>query len=531
MAPPSQELTLAHPQKDDDLSYGRHLASQAEPADIDNGKASYSSRSPGSFSSNNEVPEDFITEYLGSSPLLSSFSMTPSTEERGTSIFVTNFVSAQSWPSQGHFHFLTDICRTSGHDAWLSHAMTAVGLGWQANASKSPQIMIQARKEYAAALRATNHALRSGDATKDSTLLAIMVLSIFENVTGKKEISMKAWTEHLNGAAELLKLRGTAQLKTAVGYNMFLQISSHYLITCMQREVPLPEEIRWLRAEATKQLDGLMPVSGLFTALDQFTAFRGKVKDGDLTDAEEILREGVRIDGLLAEVFTKAPREWTYETVYTNEDPEVIYNGRYDIYYDYWVAQVWNGVRACRLLLNERLRAKLLQGFASVPPLFVSEEYTALFQMTTRTILRMRDEILYTVPQHVGYVTRKPFTRPSGTVSPVTAQDGSSSTDSPSPPAAESSMQTSIFNWKRRGPPPVAASGYFLMWPLFVSGLTRLSSQEMRNVTTDRLLYVAEVMGIHQAYALADYLDSMLVNIDLTKPWFPSKRPHFGNFE
>ncbi|KAH8801680.1 hypothetical protein F5884DRAFT_524046 [Xylogone sp. PMI_703] len=474
-----------------------------------------------SISSDTLIESD--VEHYSVHPLtLSSFAIVPTTEQRGTSFFVNNFVAPHSWPSQGHFSFLDEVCRKDGLDEWLMHGMAAVGLACQANSTKSTHLMYQARKEYTAALRATNNALRSSDATKDSTLLTIMVLSIFETVTGKKESSMKAWAEHLSGAAELIKLRGDSQLKTQVGYGMFLQITSHYMIACMQRDVPLPPDLARLRTKAIKQLNGSVPATPLLAAVDRFTAFRAAMKSGTLAGPESILREGLAIDGLFASVFKDVEREWFYETVYTDTDPEVIYNGRYDIYYDYWVAQIWNSVRACRLLLNERIRGQLLIGFASVPPLFLSEEYTALLQTTTETILQMRDEILYSVPQHIGYVTRKPFTRPSGSVSTIPTRN----TNSSSPP--DYSASPSILDWRPKEGPVIAAAGYFLLWPLFVSGLTRLTSPEVRELTIERLRYVADVMGMQQAHACADYLASMMSNIDMSKPGYPMKRPLFG---
>ncbi|RFU24838.1 hypothetical protein B7463_g11496, partial [Scytalidium lignicola] len=490
-----------------------HVSTPASDVSADSYETSRSSgRTPSSFSSSDSVD----------SPALSSFAMVPSMGQRGTTFFVNNFVAQQSWPSQGHFSFLIDICRRDGLDDWLLHGMTAVGLACQANSTKSSQLMVQARREYMAALRATNKALRSPDATKDSTVVTIMVLSIFETVTGKKEGSIKAWADHLNGAASLIKLRGDSQLQTQVGYSIFLQITSHYMIACMQREVALPEDLAKLRTDAIKQLNGSVPATPLLTAVDQFTAFRAAIKSGTLSSPEDILREGLSVDGMFASVFSNVEREWLYETVYTNADPEIIYNGRYDIYHDYWVSQLWNAVRGCRLLLNEKLRAQLLDGFASVPPLFISEEYTALFQITTQTILQMRDEILYSVPQHIGYVTRKPFSRPSGSVSTIPTKNSTVS----SPP--DSSSPPSILNWKPRNGPVTAAAAYFLQWPLFVSGLTRITTPEVRAITIERLRYLAEVMGMQQSHALADYLTDMIPNLDMTKPGFPSKRPHFG---
>ncbi|KAL5328978.1 hypothetical protein ACEPPN_002487 [Leptodophora sp. 'Broadleaf-Isolate-01'] len=73
--------------------------------------------------------------------------------------------------------------------------------------------MKQARQKYALALRLINKALRSPkDVLKNSALLAVLMLAIFETTAGSKQLSLKEWRHHMNGAATLLKLRGRSQL-------------------------------------------------------------------------------------------------------------------------------------------------------------------------------------------------------------------------------------------------------------------------------------------------------------------------------
>lgn len=89
------------------------------------------------------------------------------------------------------------MCRAQGMDAvTLTPSVVAAGLAAFANTTKDPELMGQARRHYLVSLRNINAALRSSaDAIKDSTLVAIMVVSIFESTTGSNRISMKAWTE------------------------------------------------------------------------------------------------------------------------------------------------------------------------------------------------------------------------------------------------------------------------------------------------------------------------------------------------
>jgi len=74
------------------------------------------------------------------------------------------------------------------------------------------------------AIQLTNAALTSPeDVIKDSTLMAIHVLGLFETVTGCRQRSIKDWSEHLHGAAAVIKLRGPDQIKTRPGRHMLIQ--------------------------------------------------------------------------------------------------------------------------------------------------------------------------------------------------------------------------------------------------------------------------------------------------------------------
>lgn len=72
----------------------------------------------------------------------------------------------------------------------LSTSIIAVGLAGLANSVKSPQLLNQAMSRFGSALQLTNSALCSPDeATTDSTVLAVMLLAMYEMVTFQKEES------------------------------------------------------------------------------------------------------------------------------------------------------------------------------------------------------------------------------------------------------------------------------------------------------------------------------------------------------
>lgn len=114
--------------------------------------------------------------------------------------------------------------------------MKAVGLAGVAHARSSLSLLKSARQQYVKAIEATNAALRSPlQVKKDSVLISIMVLSIFETVTGANQKSLQDWAEHLMGAAALIKVRGIEQLNSANGRRMFIQLTASLMIASMRR--------------------------------------------------------------------------------------------------------------------------------------------------------------------------------------------------------------------------------------------------------------------------------------------------------
>lgn len=105
----------------------------------------------------------------------------------------------------------------------------------------------------------------------------------------------------------------------------------------------MPPQLRELRLEAF-QLVPPDPAWQFLKVIDEFTVFRAAVRDGTLSNPETIISKALRYDGDLVRIFSDVSSDWLYEMVYTNDDSEIMWNGCYAIYYDYWVAQIWNGM-------------------------------------------------------------------------------------------------------------------------------------------------------------------------------------------
>ncbi|KAF8852291.1 hypothetical protein BDZ45DRAFT_659452 [Acephala macrosclerotiorum] len=462
---------------------------------------------------------DNIDYWLNTNPVssdLSIFSLQPTIEEDGVNYFMFNFVRMPNGPSHGHFYYIEDLCRSGGFDDTLQSAMTAAGLAGHATKTQSSPLMSRARREYAAALRKINASLKSPtEALKDSTLLAIIIVAIFESIAGAKDLSLREWTEHVNGAATLVKLRGRNQLKHPGGLSLFMHATSHVIISCVQREIPMPTQLIELRAEAFSYLP-VDPASRQMRMMDEYTIFRGAVKSGSFDGPEAIIKRALEIDNSLIESFTDAPNDWLYETVFTDTDCEVVFGGSYDIYYDHWISQMWNAMRTTRIMLHETIRSQLIKGFTSTPQIFTAEEFRTQFQTSANICMNMRDDIFRSVPQHLGFVVRKPFTSSPPGMSDLFSEIQSSTPQFQAfkPTSFTDLLLDEAFNaplpppkeYLHPDPTHPSISGYFLLWPLYVAGITCVGTMAHRTFVANTLQYVGEKIGIRAGSNLAAFM-------------------------
>jgi len=413
-------------------------------------------------------------------PHLSSFQLAPTVDDLATGFFISNYVIDNTHPARGYLDPIETMPRFGHFDEGLLSCMKAVGLAGFAHASHAPHLMKNARYQYVRALQSTNAALRDPvSVKKDSTLLSIMILGIFETVTGCCQRSLKDWSEHINGAAAVIKLRGPDQIKSRVGRRQLVHVTASLVIACLNRGVALPSHIIEYMSAAIEMLGTPDPSFVVQDTMMHYSSLHAEVVQRKLTDPETIISRALELDAKLLEIATTKPPGWEYVTVLTKEPSEYVFNGCYHIYEDIWMSQMWNSLRSVRILLHEMIRDTLLAGFSAKPPLFSSTEHTAQFQISTDTMYEMQAGILCTVPQHIGCFS-------PGKTSFQTLSD------------IDQSMLPTI---KMSG-------GTFLLWPLWMAGLLDIATEEIRQFVIRNLRSVGRTMGINQARVLADILES-----------------------
>jgi hypothetical protein len=256
---------------------------------------------------------------------------------------------------------------------------------------------------------------------------------------------------------------------------------------------------------------------------DQLGTFRSSVKTGAFKDSQAVITRALSLDHNLAQIFTDIPPGWAYEPVFTDTECEFVFGGSCDIYYDHWVAQMWNAMRASRLMLHETIRGQLIKDCTSESPVFTAEYFQTQFRSSANICRQMRNEILRSVPQHLGFVTRKPFTSPSNLTAYPLPFASDFFSNIPTPDIQNLDFDSSLSftdllladpftiplpqkETLHQDPTHPSIGGFFLLWPLYVAGATRVNTSQHRQFVIKTLRYIGETVGLRAGSGLAKFM-------------------------
>ena len=426
--------------------------------------------------------------------------LVPTIDERAVNFFFSNHVTGLNASSRG---FIDQVQDFPDHDLGdnLMTSIKAVGLAGFSIAAKAPELMREAKKNYTVAVRLLNSALQSPvEVKKDSTLLAIMILGIFETLTGREEDSLVAWAAHLKGAAALMEIRGPQQLSTAAGRRLYGQITASLITVCLQQEIAVPGHILDLNREVFKYVKGEEIIWANQRVILLFANFYAPLKQGEIVDLHDILRKSTELEDMLIRTFVDVPHDWTFTTLYTKDHPDLIHHGCYHIYHHALAAISWNGMRTIRIMLNEIIRDTLLLGLSAKPPLFVERKYTERLQSSTDILYQTVFDIIASVPQYLGYV---------GENSVRTPFDGSSYGSEFTPSLSDHDLKGHRlpFDASKASVPLLRTALYNLPWILYTVGSSSVITKPTLRWVIRTLKLVSTSWGIQQATILATWLE------------------------
>ena len=324
-----------------------------------------------------------------------------------------------------------------------------------------------------------------------------MLLSIVETMISGHQRSLAGWISHINGAAALIKVRGPEQLASVVGVRLFSQATAGLMVSCMGIGMALPEHISELITLLAKHANVSDPTWLNYELMMSLTNFRAQVVSGVISDPQDILSRALELEQTALSVFDNSPSVYYYETVYTDADPGIIFACCYHVYQDYMAATVWNGVRTIRMMLQEIIRHAIEKLRSCTPSRSIDDQYTAQYQTSTRILYQLQSEVIASVPQHLGYVSKNSNSRA----------------------APSHNFLWSHFNYRASNPfhsfdktpdesPMIRAmGGYPLPWALYLVGAVDVATRPVQDWVIRTLHEIGRSMGVQQAVALADRLE------------------------
>ncbi|PKS10301.1 hypothetical protein jhhlp_002052 [Lomentospora prolificans] len=482
-------------------------------------------------------------------PSALDYTLSPSFQEQGVAFFFSRYVTATEETADYHnFDFIYEVWQPSRGaqerrvDAVLA-SMTAVGLAAMATLTRSPERLDWARQSYVTALRLINDALEDPEeATKDSTLLSVLILGTYEMLTGSSSETMQAWQGHMHGAAALAKLRGPGQFKSKVGIRMFLMLCRSITLSCLHRDVPIPETLIELRNELEAALVPASTKFALASPMYHMLQLRHDIKCGRLSSTQNIMQALLALDDEYITLVAGLPDTWQYNVVELSTPNPIAFTPVCHVYPSTENAATWNGLRSMRILVHETILSELLRFFEGREFGTVPMEYKVQFARSHRLLNQLRDATLASIPQHFGVVScrdvRTPHSDPESTyfgpISITVANDAAyhvvsspPSTFSTQPSPSPSSFSPAPEKLGRRSRPfiptildllgpsdesadtdslfmALSSSRSPVVWPLYLLGVSSTCTPDVRQYVVERLMAVYMETGLVQAKSVAD---------------------------
>jgi hypothetical protein len=473
------------------------------------------------------------------------YDLNPTLQERGTALFFARYVvTNENWCHQ-RFDFVRDVwkpasMRPERQVDGVMASMTALGLLSWAHSTGSEETWEAARKSYCTALRLTTEAVQDPvKAVKDTTMLAILILICFAMMDVTTPETVDEWRRHVDGAIAVAGMRGVNQFKTSGGTRMFKMLCQLVMISCIQRQLPMPQPLIDLRHELAKTQESQDPTWQMCGPIYKILQARYDIKRGLMTDPEAIINRLLAIETDFETVLAKFPEEWNYRTVPVNKRHPGIYQGLCHVYPSTSVVSILNSVRTCRMLTLETVVANLQllfdQGVAT------SRDCHEL-QSATQKLKAMRDAIIASVPHHNGLITPQGNGSARSSISSVTVRD------TPSPPAlsppSDSSPGSIAGRRTSSGTGPtlldplkaaedpeeearrfmlLASSTNTIIWPLFVVGMSSVCTLEMKAYVVERLQAICAETGDRAADAVAGMVEEHEVGVEWPDAGFRSR--------
>lgn len=418
-------------------------------------------------------------------------SMVIPTLNQATDLFYYNYVFGAFKP----FEFLRTFYSSMPMDDHLTASMDAVALAYLDYQHHTPNAQIEARQHYVTALRLMNKAIQDPQlAMKDSTILAILLLDLYEKVATKESHYEGSWAAHLQGALTLAKMRGDEQFNDPIVLRILLRMCTNQIISCIATHRPVPEDVVTMRENISGRIGNYsgskVKESDLMT---EFARLKYQIENGILLESEAV-RSLSTLDDRFRTLCRDVRSTWQFKAVLVSEKSSHHWESHHHIYPCQEIGQVWNVLRVTRILLNE-----LLLDISSNIKNMKSPYATIDVQKhATEVIIDMISDICASVPQFIGDPSVDSQQSLSWPVTTHSLEPGASKKQQRLPLAAP--MITSN--------PTNYLPCYRLLFPLYVATQSQYAPEGLKPWVIHQLFFMADHHGIENAARIMDILES-----------------------
>ncbi len=408
-------------------------------------------------------------------------------DQIATHFFFSNFVAVMhNGDSRGFLDYVIPLVNTRSSNRTVSLAFSAASLAALANRPNAKQLLPRAEEQYMRAIRHVNAALRDPvEQTTDQTLASVLLLGLFESIMSRK-VSMTAWGSHIDGAVQIIKMRGKNQLRTPLGNALFNAVRTQMIINALAtgKSPEWPVE-NWMadsvgRDENADEVHRLVlrlaelrcDVNRYMTLVSRTPENVGKVMD--------VLRRIGAIQQGLEDWETRLPEVWRPRTVaWVDSVPgeltgSEVFPGKIDVFADIWIASIWNMVGVSKLFIS----GTIIRGAAwlHAPGDYrTAPDYTSAARLGVNVV----SDLIASVPYHLGWTSSKEFNTQFG----LASGDG--------------------FLCGGENVAPRSLGAFVVIWPVFSCYCSDFATDAQRLWVKSRLAYITDVMGMNQARTLS----------------------------
>ncbi|KAM0205960.1 hypothetical protein ACHAPQ_001858 [Fusarium lateritium] len=337
-------------------------------------------------------------------------------DQQATCHFLSNFVLLPSHDNtRGWMEFVVPLLKSEQSAPHFKLAFDACAMASLGNrVGPGCNFESKALGSYTKALSATFIALKDPVLSKeDSTLAAVLLLGLFENITAK-QLGMLAWGSHIEGAIQLVKAREKKQIRTRTGLALFVATRTQMIIHTLTTGTPPAMGVEWWITDSVKNHFGAecqrlnIRTAELRAESNRLMTTLGRSPE-NIELLLDIIRRCQTLDQQhvtwangLPEYFQYKSVAWEDNVPSGNYALAEVFPGRIDAYQDLWVVSVWNLMRCSRIIL-----ASLIVRCAAWVCAPVDYRTTPEYATAARTCVDTITDIISSVPYQLGWFSTR----------------------------------------------------------------------------------------------------------------------------